>query len=490
MIRNLLWNRENNRATAVIDGGKYISYDELMKKADLLICTLRGLRSERVAVFLNDGSEYIAALFGVFASGKAAFPINCSMTVYEITSLIKQSDTHTVISSRIFSSLFDKLTAKHIPDLQVIYVEELKRDGSADHCKTALSPDAPLVLINTSGSTGMPAIVQLSEKNIEASAYGYLDKMKFEKSDAEHVRYLLTTPLTSAYGLMILFACLIKSFPIIILKNGLTLTSFYKAVHQHKATHCEGGAAVLLMMKQTADKKLPYDISSMEYYGFGGSKISGRALKMVSTAFPHIHFSQGYGMTEAAPLISKNAGREKPDSVGTAIMGMEIEVNADGNITTRPFEQGEIVVKGANVMIGYYKDEKKTKAVLKNGYLYTGDIGYLDKEGYLYICGRMKNIIIVRGFNVYPEEVENCLMDSRMIKDCLVYGEMDSSGNECVCADVVAIDSQCQADAIMSYCHRHLSGYKKPQKLRMVAEIKKTSAGKKERGVKYGFDTL
>ena len=475
MIRNLLWNRENNRASAVIDGGKHISCNELIKKADLLTCSLTGLKSERVAVFLSDGSDSIAALFGVFASGKTVFPLNCCMTAHEAAALLKQSDTHAVISSRIFSSLFDEIGKEY--DLQVIYIEQLQ--GRAEHCKTFLSPDAPMVLMHTSGSTGMPAIVQLSEKNIEASVYGYLDKMNFEGNDEEHVRYLLTAPLTSAYGLMILFACLIKSFPVIILKTGLTLTSFYKAVQQHKATHCEGGAAVLLMMKQTGDKKIPYDISSLEYYGFGGSKISGEALRMVSKLFPHISFSQGYGMTEAAPLISKNTGSGKPDSVGRAIKGMDIAVDTDGHITGKPFKQGEIVVKGANVMIGYYKDEEK--AVFKNGYLYTGDIGYLDEEGYLYICGRKKNTIIVRGFNVYPEEVENCLMDSRMISDCLVYGEMDSSGNECVCADVVAIDPQCQAGEIMACCTR-LSAYKRPQRLRMVAEIKKTAAGKTQRG--------
>lgn len=498
MIRTLLCNREDRHKIAVIDGEKNILYDELIRKASALGQLLMGQPEENIAIFLPDSSDYIAVLFGVFRSGRTAFPLNCLMTAHEIIPLLKQASAHTVVTSRIFNSVFEDIQSDHRLGLRVVYLEELRPcEDKILSPKTDVSPDKPMVLLNTSGSTGTPAIVQLSEKNVETAVLGYLDKMNFKKKDGERIRYLLASPFTSAYGLMILSACLIQSFPVILLRDCFTLTSFYQAAQQHKATHYEGGASVLLMMEQTVGKTIPYDISLLNDFGFGGSKISGNTLRKLSAAFPHIRFWQGYGMTEAAPLITKyaNMKAEKLDSVGTAIKDVKIAIDTAGGITKQPFAQGEIVVKGPNVMAGYYKNEEKTKTVLKNGYLYTGDIGYLDEEGYLYICGRKKSIIIVRGLNVHPEEVESCLMESLMVKDCIVYGEVDSSGNEWVCADIVPINPQIQRNEIIAYCSVHLSSYKMPQNIRMVTEIKKAASGKTERkgkGAKAadGFDTF
>jgi len=129
-------------------------------------------------------------------------------------------------------------------------------------------------------------------------------------------------------------------------------------------------------------------------------------------------------------------------------------------------------------MLGYYDNEEETNKILKNGYLYTGDIGYLDEDGYLYICGRKKNIIIIRGFNVQPEEVEECLLNSLLVKECFVYGQTDAFGNEMICADVVLMQPNVQMKEIRDYCNSHLTGYKRPQKIYIRKEIKKNVTGK------------
>ncbi len=190
-------------------------------------------------------------------------------------------------------------------------------------------------------------------------------------------------------------------------------------------------------------------------------------------------------MTEAAPLITKcsKISLEKLDSVGKAIKGVEISIEADGVITDVPYTNGEILVKGPNVMSGYFRNEEETKKVLKHGYLYTGDLGYLDEDGYLYICGRKKNVIIVRGFNVYPEEVEACILNSLLVNDCVVYGETDPLGIETVCADIVPADPLVSQEKIeeeiRAYCKVHLSGFKQPRKIQIVDAIRKTVSGKK-----------
>lgn len=129
-------------------------------------------------------------------------------------------------------------------------------------------------------------------------------------------------------------------------------------------------------------------------------------------------------------------------------------------------------------MLGYYENEEETNKVIKNGFLYTGDIGYLDEDGYLYICGRKKNVIMVRGFSVYAEEIESCILNSRLVRDCCVYGSRDELGNETVCADVVPASGQIGEEELRAYCRKHLSGYKQPRKIQVVEELEKTTTGK------------
>jgi long-chain acyl-CoA synthetase len=337
--------------------------------------------------------------------------------------------------------------------------------------------DEPMVLLSTSGTTGKSKIVQLSENNVAAAVLGYMDKMDFDEID--EIRFILGTPFSTAYGIMVLSVCLIKSFPIVLIQDHFTLDAFYQTIQAHRATHYEGGAAVILTMEQMAGRPIPYDISSLRYVAFGGSKVSGNTIRKLFSAYPGVEFYQGYGMTEAAPLITKRP--IKPNSVGLAIKGVKIAVEADGLITETPYIKGEIVVKGPNVMLGYYKDEAETNKTLKNGYLFTGDIGYLDEDGDLYICGRKKNLIIVRGFNVHPEEVEACISNSSLARDCLVYGRTDAFGIETVCADVVPLNPQTKQEEIRAYCRAHLAGYKQPEVIRFCDEIPKNTSGKTER---------
>lgn len=488
MIRDLFMNQTNLQKTAVIDGEINITFQDLIQKSMAIQARLPRSHWENAVIYLPDGSDYIAALFGIFLLGKTAFPLNVRLTKHEVTPLLEQTATDIIITSRAFHPVFEEIKSMSIPHLQVIYVEECQPEDSLPvFSKTCTEPDEPMILLTTSGSTGRVKIVPLSERNVETSVLGYLDKMCFEDIDEKDIRYILAAPFSSAYGLMILCACLMKAFPMVLLKEGFTLDSFYKAVQNHKVTHYEGGAMVPLLMEQTAGRPVPYDIHLLKHFGFGGSKVSGATLKKLLKAYPGIQLWQGYGMTEASPLITKytKTNLEKLDSVGNAIKGIKISIEADGKITDVPYTNGEILVKGPNIMSGYYKNEEETKKVLKDGYLYTGDLGYLDEEGYLYICGRKKNVIIVRGFNVYPEEVEACILNSLLVKDCVVYGETDDWGNESVCADIIPYDPEIcwekLEEDIRVYCKAHLSGFKQPHKIQMVDTIRKTVSGKNER---------
>lgn len=492
MIRKLLFNRENWEDIAVIDGTKNILYRDLAKRALAIQSHLPREQGLNIAIFLPNNSDFIMAFFGTLMFGMRALTLNILMTKYEIISLLKEISIFYVITSKEFDSIFEEIVADEIPELQIVYVEDLHSNEYIDLATVVnIKKDEPMVLLNTSGTTGNPKIVKLSEKNVETSVLGYIDKMNFKNTDIKDIRYLLATPFSSPYGLMILSACLMKSFPIVLLKEGFTLDGFYKTIQEHKITHYEGGSMVIKLMEKMADRPIPYDISSLKRFGFGGSKVSANTIKKLLESYPGLEFSQGYGMTEASPLIAKiplvaehrKAMAEKLGSVGTAIKGVEIAVETNGEITNEPYINGEIVVKGANVMLGYYNNEAATNEVLKNSYLYTGDIGYLDEDDYLYIYGRKKNIIIVRGLNVHAEEVEECILNTLLVEDCMVYGEIDTFGNESVSADIVPINPNVKIEDIRDYCGIHLSKYKQPYKIQFVKSIKKVISGKIERGI-------
>ena len=487
MMREWFLKQDDWQGLTIIEGERRFTSDVLAYKAGGIQSCLPQSHWCSAAILLPDGGDFVAALFGVFLLGKTAFPLNIHLTAGEIVPLLEQADTYMIITSLRFRAVCEEARAS-MPSLQVIYTEDCEaRPSTPLLYKPCTERDSPLLLLTTSGSTGNAKLVPLTKRNLETCVYGYIGRMGYEDMEETEICYLLATPFSSAYGLMILFVCMIKGFPLTVLTEGFTLEAFYQAAQDHKVTHYEGGALLPLMMEQTAGRPIPYDVHRLKHFGFGGSKISGETLRALLKHNPDLHLRQGYGMTEAAPLITKyeRTALDKLDSVGRAIDGVTLLIEADGIITQAPYVSGEILVKGANVMSGYYKNEAETKKVLKNGCLYTGDLGYLDEDGYLYINGRKKNVVIVRGFNVYPEEVEGCLASSLLVKDCVVYGETNAPGDETVCADIVPSDTALSHDEILQkislYCREALSQVKQPQRIRLVDSIQKTAAGKSAR---------
>lgn len=487
MIRQLLMQQKDEKRIAIYESGQQIPYYILKEKAIAVQARLQSKQIGNVAVFLPDGADYIAAFFGTLMAGMTVFPLSILLTGHEIAPLLEQASVHTVITSRLFYPVIAQSFGALGQERQIICINELPSVGSETVKQREIpGKGEPMVLLATSGTTGRAKIVQLSERNVECSVRGYLDKMDYQNIPEQAIRYILGTPYSAAYGLMLVIACMMNSFPIVVLPPPFTLDLFYQTVETCRVTHYEGSTSIALLMARMAGRPNPFDISSLRYMGVGGSKVSEEIMRVMITAYPWLECWTGYGMTEASPLISKfdkKLNTSKLESVGTAIQGMTIMVEADGQITDTPGITGEIIVKGPSVMIGYYQNEEETKKIIKNGYLYTGDIGYLDEDKYLFICGRKKNVIMARGFSVYPEEVEASILTSELVKACIVYGEPDPSGTEIVCANVVPAAVTISAKQIHAYCKEHLAEYKQPRRIRIVDSIEQTATTKIKRTV-------
>lgn len=359
--------------------------------------------------------------------------------------------------------------------------------GRMDGFPIKHAPDrtgAPMLLLASSGTTGSPKLVRLSESSLIFNTSAYLRHMGYEKYRDPSPRYALGTPFSGIYGLLIIFSCVLRGFPLLAMAEGFTPDALFKAAQEHRISHYDGGTVAAILLERTIGRHIPYDITSLRYFGFGGSKAPDGTLGRLTKAYPNIRFWSGYGMTEASPLIAqpyRGPPQDKLDSVGVPLPGVKVCLQTETGKTEEPDQLGEIIVQGPNVMLGCYNDEQATEEIFCDGWLHTGDIGYFDDDGYLYICGRKKNMLLVRGFNVYPEEVETCLQSCPLVENCVVYGRTDVPGSECVCADIVPAAKGIGLSSIQNWCAGRLADYKCPCCIRFVEELDRTATGKNKR---------
>ena len=258
---------------------------------------------------------------------------------------------------------------------------------------------------------------------------------------------------------------------------------FFKLVEKYKVTNFIAVPSMLLMLFEYRYVE-EYNITSLRYIIFGGGNMPVGQLKQIIQRFSTVGFVQTYGQTECSPRVTAllpEYALLKVGSVGKAIPGVSIKIVDKNGIEVKATESGEILVQGKNVMKGYYKRNSLTKNVIQNGWLHTGDIGCIDEDGFLYLKGRIKNIIITGGINVYPEEIEQVICQCDNVMDVLVYGEEDKLLGEIVVAKIV-LESENGIEAVREYCKNNLAEYKVPKKFYIIEKIDKTYNGKVKRG--------
>lgn len=220
MIRNLLIDRTNWSGAAIL-GETSCTYRDLARQALAISEILAEKDDKNVAIFLPDGERFVAAMFGVFMAGKVAFPLNAGMTAHEILPLLAQADVHTVITDKKHGSKFGNFSA--------VLMEEIGQtewNGPLYPVREAPAPQKTLLLLATSGTTGRAKLVEISEMNLDYCVHSYIDKMDYGKYETGTIRYLIATPYSSVYGLLILTVCLVKSFPVVTMSGGFSLPRF------------------------------------------------------------------------------------------------------------------------------------------------------------------------------------------------------------------------------------------------------------------------
>jgi long-chain acyl-CoA synthetase len=333
-------------------------------------------------------------------------------------------------------------------------------------------------LLYTGGTTGRAKGVMLSHANLHFTGRS--------AHDSAHVpgvnRALATLPLSHAYGLLVTIAGMHSDEQgVAVLLRWFDPAAFLELIEQHRL---QLSAVVPSMLQILLAQPLEdHDLSSLRYLSCGGAPLAPEVAAEVCRRLPGVSIRQGYGLTETAALVCTNpAGREKLGSVGLPVPGTEIEIRDEHGRPVPAGQTGEVCCRSPGVMSGYWNSPEATAEALEGGWLHTGDVGYLDEEGYLYIVDRKKDLIIRGGFNVYPRDVEDKLVEHPAVQMAGVIGRHDAiHGEEVVAFVALEPGAEASAEELMAWAREHIGGYRYPREIHLVESLPLTPVGKIDR---------
>jgi long-chain acyl-CoA synthetase len=333
-------------------------------------------------------------------------------------------------------------------------------------------------LLYTGGTTGRAKGVMLTHANLD-----------FTGAAAHHSSYvpgitrgLTSLPLSHAYGLLVTLAGMHSpERGVGVLMRWFEPLRFLELIGEHQIQITAVVPSILqLLLSQPLEQ---YDLSSLRFITSGGAPLAPEVAEQFMRRVPTVSIRQGYGLTETAALISTNpVGREKLGSVGVPVPGTEVRILDDGGSELPPGEVGEICARSPGVMSGYWRSPDANAEALRDGWLLTGDLGYRDQDGYLFIVDRKKDLIIRGGFNVYPRDVEDVLLEHPAIEAAGVVGRPDQvHGEEVVAFVSLRPGAEITSEDLVEWGRRRIGGYRYPREVHVLDALPLTNVGKLDR---------
>lgn len=481
-IREILDKQKNNSSNYIKDHKNIMYYSELYDKVIDISMNLRNSLTtirKPILIYLPNGIEYVIAYFSVVFADKVIMPVYIKSTKFEIVDLINYSGAEMIITdNKHLEVLLDcanlcryKIKVYNI-ESNVVYCNY--NNMIYEHNQEELRD--VVILLSTSGTTEKPKSVMLTHKNLLSNIESNIMSLNLTKED----KVLIVLPMCFGYcNTSQLLTHIFLGTSIVIMPEPFLAKTFFDIVEKERVTTFTCVPTLLYVILQY-NSYVNYDVSSLRYICFGGTRISDEAILRLINRFPDIGFIPTYGQTEASPritMLEQEYAINKLGSVGKAIPNVSIRIVDESGRDVLPNQVGEIVCSGNNIMKGYFKAVEETEKVIKEGWLYTGDIGYMDDLGFLYLMGRKKNIIKSGGMNIYPEEVENIIRLIPEVKDVVVIAKRDDLLDEIPHAIIVS-DSPISEKKLKQFCKERISTYKVPKSIEFVNELNKTYNGK------------
>lgn len=490
-LGTLLEKQKENKKIAIKYGDASITYKDWYEKSVGFSRKINETASDasiNIALFLPNSIDYAIAYFSILFSDKVVIPIGTETKGLELLSVLKYCEIDLIVTCTKYQENILEYLSEYDYQMKILFLDNEEIFTVNKNLqfikKSSLhlngSEDDTAVMLHTSGTTSSPKRVMLSHGNLINNIQSNILSLQLIETDI----VLISMPMYFGYCNTAQFLTHTYLGASMVIMDGLFFPKrFFQKVQDEKITNFTGVPSMLLMLLEYkyADK---YDISSLRYICFGGGSMPVIQLKSLMTKMKNVGFVQTYGQTEASPrttaLLPKDS-LSKIGSVGKPIPFVDVQVVDSFGHTLNSGKIGEIVIHGKNVMKGYYKQGKLTKKKIKNGWLYTGDLGYLDCDGYLYIIGRKDNVIISGGINIYPEEIEEVLLQNPQVKEACVISEKHKYLGEVPVAKIVLNEHANTSIDFKEYCMQRLTDYKIPVRFEIFDKLEKTYNGKIKR---------
>ncbi len=351
-------------------------------------------------------------------------------------------------------------------------------------------PDAPgsdfdrercAEIIFTSGSTGKPKGVMISHKNLIANTSSIVEYLQLTSDD----RMLVVLPFYYCYGLSLFHTHLRVGGSIVFNNSFIFLGGVLKSLVDYKCTGFAGVPSHFQILLRKSDSFKQTKFPDLKYVTQAGGKLAPIFIDEFRVAHPEVRFVVMYGQTEATARLSwlpPEVYDRRKGSMGKGIPGVDLRVVDEHSEQIKPGETGEVIARGDNIMMGYFADEEGTRNAIRNGWLYTGDLGTVDEDGYIYLTARSKEIIKVRGKRISPKEIEAVILALPEVIDCTIEGVEDEIEGEMLKAVVTVRKdsiSMLTRDRLIQHCSQHLALFKVPQVYEFKDDLTISATGKK-----------
>ncbi len=465
---------------SMICGNISLTYAETWSRCRRLAGALAQLGvqpGDRVAILAANSHQYLEVYMAVPAAGLVIVPLNSRHAESELRYALKDSGTRLLITDREPGTLAE--TVERVVSLPNEY-EGLLADASEVELGVGVTEDSLAGLFYTGGTTGVSKGVMLSHRNLIANATNWLIATQQGPEDT----YLVIAPLFHAAGSLAVLATVWSGGCQVILP-AFDPVGALDLIEAEKVTTTLGVPTMIAALAE-AQLASPRQVASLRSLIHGGSPIATEVVRRAHLAFPDTELIHGYGATETAPLATVLRHEEElvdgelARSCGQAVAGVDVRICDDNGEEMPPGAVGEVVVRGPNVMQGYWNKPEQTAEVFRHGWYYTGDLGYMHEQGFVFLVDRAKDMIVSGGENVYCTEVEEILYQHPAVLEATVFGVPDERWGEAVHAVVVPRPQHdVDASILMAFCREHIAGYKMPKSIDFQTEpLPKSGPGK------------
>ena len=482
--------KRKNKVALFVDDTK-ITYGSILKNADQLAAYLRDKgvkKGDKVALFLRNSPEFIYSIFAISKLGAILVPINTFLKDEEFSYILENSESTFLIASTIHKKV---VNASNAPTLckEILWEGEEEKEDQKQYfnkvsqisetieaVKSNLNDVA--VLIYTSGTTGKPKGAMLTNKNVLSNTESGKRTINVKAKDRAIVFLPMFHSFTFSIGVML---PLYAGASIVIIKSIQPFSNIFKQTLTKRVTLFFGIPDVYNALSKA---KLPWYFmwfNKVRAFISGAAALQPKTLNAMAKKFKRATLLEGYGLSEASPAVCMNTfKKQKAGSVGTALYGYEMKI-VDEDMNELPRGGiGDIIVKGDNVMQGYFNLSEATRETIVNDWLLTGDVGYMDDEGFLFIVDRKKDLIISKGINIYPREIEEIIDGYKEVGASAVVGIRDEKSGEVPIVYIELSEGVKKLDEVnlKKHMRKHLANYKIPKQIHIIKELPKNATGK------------